>query len=245
MRCREIGNDQLKVSIITPCYNSEKTIRQTIESVLNQTYKNIEYIIIDGGSTDKTVAIIKEYMPLFRGRLKYVSEKDNGIYDAMNKGIRMSRGKLIGIINSDDYYETIAVEKVVEYYNEKKEQIIYGYMCTLDNRGKIFLNKNSHKNLKNEMIPHSTCFVSRKVYKKYGLFSKKLRIVSDYEFMLRVSKSFTVEFIQIPCILANFRLGGISSTKLTQLEKNTVKLRYGYLPIKDYVIFLIEYLFVK
>ncbi len=94
-----------KVSIVTPCLNSEKTIRDTIESVLYQTYKNIEYIIVDGSSTDNTVKIIKEYLPKFHGRMKFVSEKDNGIYNAMNKGIKMSSGNIIGIINSDDYYE--------------------------------------------------------------------------------------------------------------------------------------------
>ena len=95
----------MKVSIITPCLNSEKTIRETIESVLNQTYLNIEYIIVDGGSTDNTLTIIREYIPLFRGRLHVISEKDDGIYDAMNKGIKKSHGQLIGIINSNDYYD--------------------------------------------------------------------------------------------------------------------------------------------
>ena len=103
----------MKISIITPCLNSAKTIRQTIESVLNQTYHNIEYIIVDGASMDGTLEIIQEYEPQFQGRLHYVSEPDHGIYDAMNKGIRMSHGNVIGIINSDDYYEQDAVEKMV------------------------------------------------------------------------------------------------------------------------------------
>ena len=110
----------MKVSIITACFNSEKTIKTTIESVLHQTYSNIEYIIIDGKSSDSTIEIVKEYMPLFRGRLRYISEKDNGIYDAMNKGIRLSKGDVIGIINSDDFYELDAVENIIKYMNSEK-----------------------------------------------------------------------------------------------------------------------------
>jgi len=97
------------VSIITPCLNSKKTIRKTIESVINQTYKNIEYIIVDGESTDGTIEIINEYREKYKDCIKFISEKDNGIYDAMNKGIKLCSGSLIGIINSDDYYETNAV----------------------------------------------------------------------------------------------------------------------------------------
>jgi len=235
----------MRVSIITPCLNSEKTIRQTIESVLNQTYKNIEYIIVDGGSTDHTINIIKEYIPLFHGRLKYISEKDSGIYDAMNKGIRMSKGKLIGIINSDDFYEVTAVEKAVECFDCEKEQIIYGYLRVLDLKGRTSLLKVHHEELKDKMIPHPTCFVARKVYKKYGLFTKKLKIASDYEFMLRVKKNRTVEFIQIPEILANFRAGGISFKKQSRWEANIVRLRYGYISIKEYLDFLLDYFFIE
>ena len=98
-----------KISIITVCFNSQKTIGRTFDSVLRQTYPNIEYLVIDGQSTDGTTDIIREYEPLFQGRMKWVSEKDEGIYDAMNKGIRMATGDLIGILNSDDYYEDNAV----------------------------------------------------------------------------------------------------------------------------------------
>ena len=95
-------SEQLLFSIVTPSFNSAKTIKKTIESVLNQSYKDYEYIIIDGGSKDDTVKIIESYIPLFAGKLRYVSEKDNGISDAFNKGIKNSSGEIIGIINSDD-----------------------------------------------------------------------------------------------------------------------------------------------
>ena len=119
------------VSIITPCYNSEKTIEKTIKSVLGQTYKNIEYIIVDGGSSDSTIDIVKKYEMLFEGRMKVISEKDDGIYDAMNKGILNATGKLIGIVNSDDYYEADAVETVVKNMEEDEYQVLYGLLrCT-------------------------------------------------------------------------------------------------------------------
>ena len=119
--------NNIKVSIITVCFNSEKTIRRTIESVLYQTYPNIEYIIVDGKSTDGTVDIVKEYLPAFQKRLRYVSERDKGIYDAMNKGIRLSAGDVIGIINSDDFYEPDAVENIVKYADRGSCQVLYGY----------------------------------------------------------------------------------------------------------------------
>ena len=114
----------MKISIITPCLNSAKTIRQTIESVLNQTYQDIEYIIVDGASTDGTLEIIQEYEDQFQGRMQYVSEPDNGIYDAMNKGIRMSHGNVIGIINSDDFYEEDAVY-VGDLYRQTCNEFVF------------------------------------------------------------------------------------------------------------------------
>ena len=109
---------KIKFSIITPCYNSEKTIKRTIESVVNQSYKNIEYILIDGGSKDKTVEIIQEYQSKYPKLIKYISEKDSGIYDAMNKGIKLATGDIVGIVNSDDYYELDALKNI---YNNKRK----------------------------------------------------------------------------------------------------------------------------
>lgn len=234
----------MKISVITPCFNSEKTIRQTIESVLNQTYTNIEYIIVDGGSTDKTVEIIKEYIPLFHGRLHYVSEKDNGIYDAMNKGIKMSHGQLIGIINSDDFYEINTVETVLKKYEPQKEQVIYGYMNIVIKNAKSKVLTSSHLKLEESMITHPTCFVSRNIYQKYGLFIDSYKIAADYELMLRLFKKTNVEFVQIPQILANFRAGGVSSTKKTQLEKRIIQRVYGCISFKEFISFMITYFYL-
>jgi len=219
--------DNVKVSIITPCYNSEKTIRRTIESVLNQTYQNIEYIIIDGKSTDHTVDIIKEYAGM--GNIKYVSEKDKGIYSAMNKGISMTSGKIIGIINSDDFYEADAVQKVVAHMSDFPYQVIYGY-CNSWRGNRCRKIKVNHKELEERMIPHPTCFVTRKTYCKYAMFSEWLKIAADYEIMLRFYETRNVRFIQIPDVLANFSEGGISMKKgkSSLLKKENLIIQYKY-----------------
>lgn len=217
----------IKVSIITPCLNSAVTIRQTIESVLNQTYANIEYIIVDGRSNDGTLDIIREYIPLFDGRLQYISEKDSGIYSAMNKGIKLSSGLLIGIINSDDYYENDAVENIVRHMTNEKYQVVYGY-CRLINRNRITgVLKNRHEILAQRMIPHPTCFVTRWVYRDFGLFLTVFKISGDYELMLRLYYSGKVAFIQIEEVIANFRIGG-ACFNLERVKREDAMIRYHY-----------------
>jgi len=230
-----------KVSIITPCFNSERTIRDTIESVLSQTYQNIEYVIVDGGSTDDTVNIIREYYPVFNGRMKFVSEKDKGVYDAMNKGIKMSTGALIGIINSDDYYEPDAVETINGYMSEDKYQVIYGY-CKVWNKGHLTkVLKNRHENLNNRMIPHPTCFVTRDIYRDFGLFLTAFRIANDYELMIRLYKSNKVKFTQVDKVIANFREGGLSrDTKRVAREGAFISYYHSMISFKDMISRLAE-----
>lgn len=224
-----------KVSIITPCLNSKKTIRQTIESVLNQTYENIEYIIVDGGSTDGTLAVIRKYAPLFQGRLKYVSEKDRGIYDAMNKGIRLSTGWMIGIINSDDWYEPDAVENIVSEWNQStKYQVIYGYCRVMSYNCGTTVWRGVHEELDRSMIPHPTCFVTRRTYCDFGMFSTHFRIAGDYELMLRYYKSGKVAFRQIKKVIACFRLGGVSNAgKREKKEVALIRFFYGTATFAD------------
>lgn len=220
---------QIKVSIITPCLNSSETIERTIKSVLQQTYSNIEYIIIDGKSTDNTINIIRQYLPKFEGRMRYISEKDSGIYNAMNKGIKLSTGQLIGIINSDDFYEKDTVEKVVLCSSREKYQVIYGYCRIIDNNHITGIIKRNHKGLGKEMIPHPTCFITRKTYKDFGLFLTLYKITGDYELMLRLFYSGKVKFIQVKEILANFTLGGISSNKRCSIETTLIQYFYHYI----------------
>lgn len=226
----------IKVSIITPCLNSEKTIRDTIESVWKQTYRNIEYIIVDGGSTDNTLEIIKEYCPKFHGRMKYISERDTGIYNAMNKGIRMSTGKIIGVINSDDFYQLDAVRNIVENMTEAKCQVVYGFLNIIDSKGKCRIAKESHEALLKAMIPHPTCFLTRAVYQKYGLYSEHFKLASDYELMLRVYKHKDVAFTNTHKVIANFRLGGASESSRITFEVNYIRLKYGGLSLKEFLV---------
>lgn len=225
----------IKVSIITPCLNSEKTIRDTIESVLYQTYPNIEYIIVDGLSTDSTMDIVRQYIPLFNGRLKYVSEKDKGIYNAMNKGIKISSGEIIGILNSDDYYEKNAVEKIIQYSDPNKCRIVYGYMNLIKHNSIESVCTNSHIKLKEDMIPHSTCFVSRKAYVIYGLFLEWFKMAADYELMLRFSQKDDVEFLQVKEIISNFRVGGTSYNKKYFIEADIAKVMHGAISVRKFL----------
>lgn len=218
----------MKVSIITPCLNSRKTICQTIECVLNQTYKNIEYIIVDGQSTDGTLDIIREYIPRSEGRLRYVSEKDQGIYSAINKGLRLSSGLLIGIVNSDDYYEPDTVETVVSNLTDDRYQVLYGYCRFINNGHAAGVMKSNHKDLRQHMIPHPTCFVTRSVYRDFGMYLTGFKISSDYELMLRLYSSGEVVFTQIKEVLTNFRTGGESSNlKRRTLENTVAKYHHG------------------
>ena len=160
------------VSVITVCYNSEKTIRQTLESVLAQTYPHIEYIIVDGKSTDGTMGIVSGYAERFaqKGyRFRVVSEKDNGIYDAMKKGIRMATGELVGIINSDDWYEPIAVETAVHSYGEEKYDLFYADINLIRADGVVI-----RKRSRLDRFPssrhwnHPTTFITRRTYEEQG-----------------------------------------------------------------------------
>ncbi len=198
-----------KVSIITVCYNSEKTIQKTIEAVLNQTYKNIEYLVIDGKSTDGTLGIVKSFEGKFGGRMKIVSEKDGGIYYALNKGIDSSAGELIGFSNSDDWYEVDAVEKAVAVFVTKPEAFIYGLLRLIKDEKVLMISTGSHEFLPGSQIPYPTWFLPKVLFKKFGNFELKYKIGSDVDLVLRFFKN-GVQFHRLESILANFRVGGKS-----------------------------------
>lgn len=219
-------------SIITVCFNSEKTIERTIKSVLEQTYQDFEYILVDGASTDRTIEIIKQYEPLFNGRMKFVSEKDEGIYDAMNKGILMSNGELVGIINSDDYYEKDALQKVLEIYRGYPYTIIYGMLRVVSEGREVMVCLRNHEFLESDMIMHPACFITRMLYEKFGTYSLKYPYCADYEFMLRVKKEKEVQFVKNYQILTNFSLGGVSGN--IKAYRDTLRLKYEYGLIGEY-----------
>lgn len=224
-----------KVTVITPCYNSEKTIARTIESVLNQTKAVDEYIIIDGASTDRTVEIARSYEKSFEGRLRIYSEPDDGIYYAMNKGIQKATGDIIGIINSDDYYETNAVENILKCYHHEEYAIIYGMLRVLKDGREMSIYLKSADFLEEDMIAHPSSFVTKKAYERYGLFCEDYRYSADYEFMLRMKEKKDVAFIPCYDIISNFSIDGASGSAKAYLE--TLQLRYqkGFLPKKEYL----------
>lgn len=232
-------------TIITPSFNSKDTIACTLESVLNQTIQDYEYLIIDGGSTDGTVEILKEYKDKFKGKMKFWSEKDNGIYDAMNKGIRKAQGEIIGIINSDDWYEKEALENVINSNTNEEYAIFHGMMRTIDaDTGKeIRTAIYSADYLKDAMINHPTVFVKKKVYQELGVFDCKYRYGADYEMMIRFYRSGKAKFIPIYKVISNFRTGGMSSTFSALQEAMAIKYNFGMMTKSQYIaayIFLLS-----
>lgn len=233
------------VSIITVVYNGEKTIEQTIMSVLNQSYPNIEYIIIDGKSNDGTMHIISKY----KDKIAYViSEKDNGIYDAMNKGIALASGKVIGLLNADDHYELDTIENIIKYYKPGLVNY-YGALRNIDENNNVFINEATNKlsKLKRGMVVnHPTLFVNSDVYKKLGNFDTDFKIAADWDFTLRCYLH-GVQFIKISKVLTNFRIGGVSGAiTLNYLkemslirEKNGVIRRFDYYYLYDGLRFFI------
>ena len=229
-----------KVSVITVVYNSVDTIEQTIQSVLNQTYKNIEYIIMDGGSKDKTMDIINRHRDKLPKLLKVVSESDGGIYDAMNKGIKQASGHLIGIVNSDDWYEPDTIEQVVKHYQKQPYEVVYGMQRTLlDGKEKLTVIYH-HDFLPQQMITHPTCFVTKKTYEQFGLFDTQYRSAADYDLMLRFWESRQVVFTPVMQVLSNFVLGGMSSSQTGVRENARIRYKRGYMSRKRYQFVILK-----
>lgn len=204
----EILTHQPLVTVITVVYNNKKHLEKTIHSVFDQTYPNVEYLVIDGGSTDGTLEILDQY----DDKIDYwVSEPDGGIYDAMNKGISLARGKLIALLNSDDEYFADSIEKVVGTWRSNPgNDIFFGDMAIKINDEILFVLKPQASYLeKNMRMNHPTWFVAREVYENVGKFSTQFRIASDYEFARR-AKKLGIRFCYVPDVLTIFALGGAS-----------------------------------
>ena len=222
-------------SIITASYNSEKTIKDTIKSVLNLNYRDYEYIIVDGNSNDKTVEIINSFIPKFEIlgiSFKYISEKDKGIYDAWNKGITMSSGKWISFLGSDDSYLPDALQLYFEEIKKNDDLNYFSSQVNLTNeKGKVlsvFGKKYEWENvIKDINIAQVGSFHKRELFDKVGMFSIEYKIVGDLDFYIRCK-----EFIRpgyIKTITANMQNGGVSNQIYKALkEALVVKLKYGY-----------------
>jgi len=209
----------MKVSIITVCYNSSKTIEDTIKSVLSQSYENIEYIVVDGNSNDGTQAIIEKY----RNQIAhYVSEPDKGMYDGINKGIRTATGDIIGILNSDDIYkdETI-IGRVAKRMTVNKTDALYGdlkYVKADDLNKTVRYWKSGPfkrgKFLFGWMPPHPTFFLKREVYEEFGGYLTNFRSAADYELMLRMLFRHRISVSYLPKVMVLMREGGLSNQTL-------------------------------
>ena len=214
--------NDIKITVITVCCNSEKTIRTTLESVANQSWKNIENIIVDNKSTDKTLSIIKEYPHV----KKIISEHDEGVHDAMNKGIKIATGDIIGFLNSDDFYANDEVIATVarEFKKDKFLEVCYADLIYVSRfrTSKIiryFKSKEFKKGLfsKGWCPPHPTFFVRHSVYKQFGKFDLTYRIASDVDLMMRFLEIHKVKFCYIPKVWVKMRMGGITNKNLKNI----------------------------
>jgi glycosyltransferase involved in cell wall biosynthesis len=207
----------MKVSIITVCYNSASHVEDAINSVAAQDYGNIEHIIIDGGSTDGTIALLEKH----DGRIaSWISEPDRGIYDAMNKGIGMATGEVIGLLNSDDfYYNSSIISQVAAAFEDQKIDAVYGDLIFIDpeNLNRTVRTYSSAKwsparFARGYMPAHPTFFVRRKYYEKFGLFETDYRIAADYEMLIRLLFVNKLKYKYLPLTMVKMRKGGVSSS---------------------------------
>lgn len=218
----------MKISIITITYNSEKTLRDTIESVLGQSYKEIEYIIVDGLSKDSTCDIVRSYGDRIH---TFVSEKDKGLYDALNKGIGLATGDVVGFLHSDDIYaSTETVKMIAEAFIKFNVDSVYGDLVYVDQHDtdKIIRFWRSRKfsrarALTGWMPPHPTFYAKRKVYTDYGGFNTTFRIAADYESILRFLVRFQVSTFYIPLILIRMRVGGESNKSFRNIIRKSME----------------------
>jgi glycosyltransferase involved in cell wall biosynthesis len=219
----------LKISIITACFNSSATIRDTIESVLAQSHEDIEYIIIDGGSKDSTQSIVAEYGDKIS---KFISEKDNGIYDAMNKGVSIATGDIVGIINSDDFYFDLDVLSEVAASFDKDGMIdaAYGDLLYVDanNPNKIVRTWKSCEYAQGLFEsgwhpPHPSFFVRKNIYERHGTFNTDFKIAADYELMLRLMRKHSIKTVYIPKVFVKMRTGGTSNRSLSNIIKANIE----------------------
>ena len=223
----------MKVSIVTVTYNSAQTLVDAMKSVLEQTYHDIEYIIVDGASTDSTIDVIRQYEPQFKNRLKWISEKDDGIYDAMNKGIQLATGDVVGILNSDDYFTSSdVIARMVAAFSDGVDAV-YGdvhfiHDGELDKVVRYYSSKPFRPFwLRFGFMPaHPSFYCKREVFEKAGLYKTDYLIGSDYEMMVRLFMVHKINAKYLPLDFVTMRIGGASTAGVRsrlQLIKEDVR----------------------
>lgn len=226
------------VTIITVCFNAAATLARTMQSVLEQTHAVDQYIVIDGGSTDGTQKLIEDYAEKFGGRLQWVSERDHGIYDAMNKGLARATGDIIGILNADDWYEFDAVATVLQTAATAPGGIYYGLLRKMLHGRERAIVREHHSFLGQDNIPHPATFVHRSIYQQHGAFDLQYKLAADYELLLRFYRAGVI-FTPIDRILTNFAVGGASLQQARRMwiETIAIRRRYGTLSAGKYWVF--------
>jgi len=223
----------VKISLITPTYNSAATIARTIESVLLQGYADLEYIIIDGTSSDNTREIVAFYQNKLN--IKFISEPDDGLYDAMNKGIKLATGEIIGILNSDDFFsDNNVLNSVAAIFKDNKTAAVYGdikYFSTDPNKTTRYWRAGDYQESKlanGWVIPHPALFLRCSVYEQVGLFKIDFKIAADYEFILRLLKKHKINVKYLPQVLVSMYDGGVSGRNLEQRKKGWAELKKAW-----------------
>ncbi|ASU35127.1 glycosyltransferase family 2 protein [Mucilaginibacter xinganensis] len=227
-----LNHKTTSISIITVCYNSEATIERTIKSVLLQDYTPIEYIIIDGNSKDGTLEIIKKYR---KNITKVISEPDKGIYDAMNKGIELASGEIIGILNSDDIYtsDTI-ISEIVGQFVKRDIQLLYGNITFFKNNPnkaiRTWVTKPYYEGFfeHGEVAPHPSLFVKKEVYNKIGTYQSDFKITSDYEFMLRALRINNYKSYHFNKFIVNMQMGGESTKSIKNIMQGNKEITISW-----------------
>ena len=218
-----------KVSIITATYNSAKTISDTLNSIINQSYLNIELIIVDGASNDNTLEIVNSLLHKTNREKIIISESDKGLYDALNKGLSIASGDIIGFLHSDDIFNSSdTISQIVECFLNKKITCVYGDLVytkqnDLNQVVRLWKSKSFTPNLlKYGWMPaHPTLFLKKEVYQKHGNFNLSYTIAADYDFMVRILSDYSLKFYYYSKIITKMRLGGASNTNLKHIIKKT------------------------
>lgn len=213
----------MKISIITTCYNREATIRASIESVLSQDYDDIEYIIVDGASTDKTLDIINEYKDRITA---IVSEPDSGMYEALNKGLRLATGDIVGLVHSDDVlYSNTIISEIVARFKETAADFLYGdgIFVSPTNGNKVIRKwiGGTYRlwKVRNGWLPlHTSCYVSKRIIDQKGFYNETYRIASDSDFLLRLLMPGDLNVTYLNKFIIKMRMGGLSTDKSRRRE---------------------------
>ncbi|MBQ7652056.1 MAG: glycosyltransferase [Victivallales bacterium] len=229
-------------SVITVSFNAAKVISETLDSILGQEFDDMEVIVVDGASTDGTVDIIRQYEAKFQGRLRWLSESDQGIYDAMNKGIALAKGDFVNFLNCGDSYMPNALARVAEQIHLHEDaQVVYGISRFFDDDGEVRLIRENHLRLRDRNICHQAIWYRRELFGKYGIYDLQYRFMADYDMNIRLCQA-GVPFLPIDVVVVNYSMAGVSSdsnnSEEGQKETMTIFFKHGMVDKAHYKWFM-------